>query len=283
MNTVKLRPLLEQFFIEDIGDGDVTSDTLFGRSATGEVQFTAKGNGVFCGQSIILEGYQIIDPSVEVILHCKDGERIHNGQTLATARGHMGALLKGERVILNLIQRMSGIATLTTLAIDTLNSPHTRICDTRKTTPGLRMLEKYAVRTGGGFNHRNGLYDAVMIKDNHIAFAGSITAAVKQIRQQLGHMIKIEVEAETEAQVREAIEAQVDCIMLDNQTPESAKELQRIIPPSITTEASGGITLDNLATYRDTGVDYISLGCLTHSVSSLDISVNAIIHKEALA
>lgn len=278
MNTIKLRPLLEQFFIEDIGDGDRTSDTLFGNDSTGEVQFTAKESGLFCGGSIILEGYHMMDPSLEVTLYCQDGDRIVKGQILASASGNMASLLKGERVILNLIQRMSGIATMTSQAVSTLNSSHTRICDTRKTTPGLRMIEKYAVRTGGGFNHRNGLYDAVMIKDNHIAFAGSITEAVNRIRQELGHMIKIEVEAESEAQVREAILAQVDCIMLDNQTPESIQYLRKLIPSSITTEASGGISLENLAEYRNTGVDYISLGCLTHSVSSLDISVNATIH-----
>ncbi|MCD5325740.1 MULTISPECIES: carboxylating nicotinate-nucleotide diphosphorylase [Pontibacillus] len=278
MNTIKLRPLLEQFFIEDIGDGDRTSDTLFGNHSTGEVQFTAKESGLFCGGSIILEGYHMMDPSLEVTLYCQDGDRIAKGQILASASGNMASLLKGERVILNLIQRMSGIATMTSRAVSTLNSSHTRICDTRKTTPGLRMIEKYAVRTGGGFNHRNGLYDAVMIKDNHIAFAGSITEAVNRIRQELGHMIKIEVEAESEAQVREAILAQVDCIMLDNQTPESIQYLRKLIPSSITTEASGGISLENLAEYRNTGVDYISLGCLTHSVSSLDISVNATIH-----
>lgn len=168
---------------------------------------------------------------------------------------------------------MSGIATATNKAVKTLQSDHTRICDTRKTTPGLRMFEKYAVTCGGGFNHRIGLYDGVMIKDNHIAFAGSITNAVKIAKEKLGHMAKIEVETESEEQVLEAIEAGADIIMFDNRTPEEVKHFQKLVPQHITTEASGNITLQTLADYRHTGVDYISLGFLTHSVKALDISL----------
>ena len=203
----------------------------------------------------------------------KDGEKIEAGQIIASAKGPVAVLLNGERVILNLIQRMSGIATLTNKAVQTLDSDHTKICDTRKTTPGLRMLEKYAVRTGGGFNHRFGLYDAIMLKDNHIAFAGSITKAVQVAKEKSGHMVKIEVETETLAQVEEASLAGADVIMFDNRTPSEIKQWIHVVPEHIVTEASGGITLDNLASYKEAGVDYISLGFLTHSAKSLDISV----------
>jgi nicotinate-nucleotide pyrophosphorylase (carboxylating) len=273
MNTLKLRSQLEQFFIEDIGDQDITSDLIFSKEAFGEVVFIAKEEGVFCGEDIIREGYKLLNEKIDVSINVKDGEFTHIGEIIATASGKISDLLKGERVILNLVQRMSGIATLTRRAVQELNSPSTRICDTRKTTPGLRMFEKYAVRCGGGFNHRYGLYDGVMIKDNHISFAGSIMKAVKEVQEKLGHMIKIEVETETLVQVKEAVEAKADVIMFDNRSPEEIKEWIGLIPNGVITEASGGITLNNLASYGKTGVHYISLGFLTHSAKALDISV----------
>jgi nicotinate-nucleotide pyrophosphorylase (carboxylating) len=273
MNMLKLRSQLEQFFIEDIGDQDITSDLIFSNGALGEVVFIAKEAGIFCGEDIIRNGYKLLNEKIGVNVKVKDGEEIEMGQLLAVATGTISDLLKGERVILNLVQRMSGIATLTKSAVLELDSPKTKLCDTRKTTPGLRMFEKYAVRCGGGFNHRYGLYDGVMIKDNHISFAGSITKAVQAAREKLGHMIKIEVETETLEQVQEAIEAKADVIMFDNRTPDEIKEWIGIVPDGIITEASGGITLSNLASYRDSGVDYISLGFLTHSAKALDISV----------
>nr|WP_249317131.1 carboxylating nicotinate-nucleotide diphosphorylase [Bacillus sp. FJAT-50079] len=276
---MKLRRLLEPFFIEDIGDGDVTSH-IFAEDQQGIVQFIAKDHGIFCGEEIIQTGYRILDPSTKVELNIKDGERVEKGQVLATINGSVSTLLNGERVILNLVQRMSGIATKTREAVSILNSSHTKICDTRKTTPGLRMLEKYAVRCGGGYNHRFGLYDAAMIKDNHISFAGSITNAIEAVRTNVGHMVKIEVETETKEQVMEAVKARADVIMFDNREPSEIKEWIELVPESIITEASGGITLDTLASYSDTGVDFISLGFLTHSVQSLDISVKVTI-KEA--
>lgn len=188
--------------------------------------------------------------------------------------GPIASILTGERVVLNLLQRMSGIATLTNQAVKLLNSDHTKICDTRKTTPGLRMIEKYAVRCGGGYNHRFGLYDGIMLKDNHIASAGSIAEAVQKARAKAGHMIKIEVEIETEQQLHEAIAARADIIMFDNRTPIEAAAFAAITPDSIITEASGGITLENLADYGRTGVDYVSLGMLTHSAKALDLSMN---------
>jgi nicotinate-nucleotide pyrophosphorylase (carboxylating) len=273
MNKLKLRSLIEQFFIEDIGEQDITTDLIFSDNTKGEVVFLAKETGIFCGEDIIKTGFQLLNPQINIQLFVKDGDPIERGQRLAVASGEISTLLKGERVILNLIQRMSGIATLTRKAVETLDSSFTRICDTRKTTPGLRMLEKYAVRCGGGYNHRYGLYDGVMIKDNHISFAGSITRAVDLVREKLGHMVKIEVETETKDQVIEAVEAGVDVIMFDNRTPDEIKALIKLVPDHIITEASGGIDLNNLGSYRDCGVHYISLGFLTHSYKALDISV----------
>jgi nicotinate-nucleotide pyrophosphorylase (carboxylating) len=272
MNLIKLRLLLEQFFIEDIGERDVTSELIFGNESMGTLVFIAKDEGVFCGKQIIDLGFRLMDENSQVTMKVKDGEKVGKGQELALITGKVSALLKAERVVLNLVQRMSGIATKTNEAVKTLDSTKTRICDTRKTTPGLRMLEKYAVRCGGGFNHRYGLYDAVMIKDNHISFAGSISKAVEAVRSNLGHMVKVEVEIETKEQLLEAIEAKADCIMFDNRTPEQIEEWIGYVPEGIATEASGGITLDTLHSYRNCGVDYISLGFLTHSVKSLDIS-----------
>jgi nicotinate-nucleotide pyrophosphorylase (carboxylating) len=273
MNTIKLRSQLEKFFIEDIGEQDITTDLIFTDDTDGEIVFIAKQEGIFCGEEVIQTGFQLLNKEISVHVFVRDGEPIHKGQELAYVSGKIADLLKGERVILNLVQRMSGIATLTRETVNTLDSRHTKVCDTRKTTPGLRMLEKYAVRCGGGFNHRFGLYDGVMIKDNHISFAGSISKAVKAVREKAGHMVKIEVEVETPEQVIEAVNAGADVIMFDNRTPEEMKEFIKLVPPTIITEASGGIQLSNIADYRDTGVDYISLGYLTHSYKSLDISV----------
>jgi nicotinate-nucleotide pyrophosphorylase (carboxylating) len=272
MNKLKLRLQLEQFFLEDIGDRDLTSDLIFGEEQHGEMRLISKEKGIFCGEEIIYTGFRLLHEQIEINCFAKDGEGIEVGHVIATIKGPVNQLLKGERVVLNLIQRMSGIATVTREANKVLNSEHTRICDTRKTTPGIRMLEKYAVKTGGGFNHRFGLYDAVMIKDNHIAFAGSIAQAVRKVKAELGHMVKVEVETETRDQVTEAVEAGVDVIMFDNRLPEQIQDWIELVPARILTEASGGITLENLSSYRETGVDYISLGFLTHSVKSLDIS-----------
>lgn len=273
MNTLKLRLCIEQFLVEDIWEQDLTTDMIFTDDTKGKVVFLAKEDGVFCGQDVILTGFPLLDADIKVSLFVKDGESIQAGQQLGVVSGQVSALLKGERVILNLVQRMSGIATLTRKAVETLGTSDTRICDTRKTTPGLRMIEKYAVRCGGGYNHRYGLYDGIMIKDNHIAFAGSITQAVKMVRACAGHMVKIEVETETGEQVIEAVEAGADVIMFDNRTPDEISQLKKLVSDPIITEASGGITLDNLADYRDCGVHYISLGFLTHSYKALDISV----------
>jgi nicotinate-nucleotide pyrophosphorylase (carboxylating) len=274
LNEVKLTELLKQFFLEDIGDRDITSETIFSATDTGSAMFVAKEDGIIAGVCVIEIGYKLLHEAITCELYKQDGERVKKGETIAVVSGPIVPILSGERVILNLLQRMSGIATLTNEAVRALNSDHTRICDTRKTTPGLRMLEKYAVTCGGGYNHRFGLYDGVMIKDNHIAFCGSIAKAVERVRSKLGHMVKIEVETETKQQVIEAVEAGADVIMFDNRTPDEIREFVQLVPSSIVTEASGGITLENISNYRDTGVDYISLGMLTHSAKALDISLN---------
>ncbi|RNF41248.1 carboxylating nicotinate-nucleotide diphosphorylase [Planococcus salinus] len=282
MNRLKVEEALKAFLLEDIGDRDVSS-VLFDESHTAEACIRLKEDGVVSGINCFKWGYALLDPAVQVELLTQDGNFVKAGEAIVRITGPVASLLSGERVLLNLVQRMSAIATLTANCVHTLGSSHTRIVDTRKTTPGLRLFEKYAVRVGGGFNHRNGLYDAVMLKDNHIAAAGSITKAVQKVRSSLGHMVMVEVEVETEEQLKEAIEAQPNVIMFDNQTPETMKRWVELVPDSILTEASGGITLANLESYRHTGVDIISLGALTHSVSNLDISMNlSISQKEAI-
>ncbi|UTE76475.1 carboxylating nicotinate-nucleotide diphosphorylase [Rossellomorea sp. KS-H15a] len=279
MNKMKLKSMLETFYQEDLGDGDLSSEFLFSKSDEGSFSLFMKEQGVFCGRNVIEIGFSLMDPKVDVQVFAADGDWVEAGQSIAEVRGPMGDLLQGERVVLNLIQRMSGIATATYRAVEQVKGTGVRLCDTRKTTPGLRMLEKYAVRTGGGFNHRNGLYDAVMLKDNHISFAGSITEAVKQVKKRIGHMVKVEVEIETKEQLLEAIDAGADVIMFDNCTPSTIKEWIHLVPPHIVTEASGGITRESLHAYAGSGVHYISLGYLTHSVKSLDISARVRIGK----
>lgn len=275
MNMIKLRSMLEQFYIEDIGDQDVSSDFLFPEEMTGQLEITAKEAGIFCGTPVIQEGLRIMDPSIIFKMCVKEGDAISKGDTIAVASGSVRSLLKSERVILNLIQRMSAIATATHEVVSKLEGTATKVCDTRKTMPGLRMLDKYAVRIGGGVNHRNGLYDAVMLKDNHIAFAGgSIQKAVETVRSALGHTMKIEVEIETLDQLIEAVDAKADIIMFDNCSPETIRDWIQYVPETIVTEASGNITADTIRAYGDAGVDMISLGYLTHSVKALDISAN---------
>ncbi|MFF2179553.1 carboxylating nicotinate-nucleotide diphosphorylase [Lysinibacillus sp. NPDC058147] len=272
MNIIKLEELLKQFFNEDIGDGDLSSEFIFSPEQQGSFSFYAKESGIFCGALIIQHGFLLLDRSMDINLYKHDGEKVNAGDVLAVIQGPLQKLLMGERVILNLIQRMSAIATATNLAVRETAGTNAKICDTRKTMPGMRMLDKYAVRIGGAYNHRNGLYDAIMLKDNHIAFAGSITKAVQAARKKVGHTIKIEVEIETKAQLDEAIAAGADIIMFDNRSPEEIREWLPAVPPHIATEASGGISLDNLNTYAETGIQWISLGALTHSVTAFDIS-----------
>lgn len=282
MNRIKLESMLKEFFMEDIGDGDLSGEAVFSSKEQGQFYLLAKQSGVFCGEEVIHVGFALIDPSSSIEMKVKDGDWITAGAVIAEVKGMMRGLLQGERVVLNLIQRMSGIATFTHEIVTRTKGTKAKVCDTRKTTPGLRMLEKYAVQTGGGVNHRRGLYDAIMLKDNHIAFAGGIKQAVAKAKAFVGHTVKVEVEIETKAQLEEAIEAQADIIMFDNRTPEEIKDWFTLVPPHITTEASGGIHLGNIREYAESGVDYISLGALTHSVKALDISakVQPYVEKE---
>ncbi|MEG0260682.1 MAG: carboxylating nicotinate-nucleotide diphosphorylase [Lysinibacillus sp.] len=278
MNIIKLEDMLKQFFNEDIGDGDLSSELIYSPQQQGSFSFYAKEAGIFCGTLIIEHGFALLDRTIKVTLLKKDGDAVRVGDTLAVIEGPLQKLLTGERVILNLIQRMSAIATLAHKAVTETIGTNAKVCDTRKTVPGLRMLDKYAVRTGGAFNHRSGLYDAIMLKDNHIAFAGSITHAVQVARSKVGHTVKIEVEIETKEQLEEAIVAGVDIIMFDNRTPAEIQAWLPSVSNHIATEASGGITLNNLKHYAHSGIQWISLGALTHSVKAFDIS--ALVHAK---
>ncbi|MGJ9383602.1 carboxylating nicotinate-nucleotide diphosphorylase [Salipaludibacillus sp. CF4.18] len=273
MNQLLLKQQLSNFLQEDIGYGDQTSQAIF-EDEWGEAEFLAKEPGIFCGEKVLQSIYELVSGKIELTLLKSDGDLLESGEIFAKVSGPIVDLLSTERVALNLIQRLSGIATKTAVSVSKVKETETKICDTRKTTPGLRMLEKYAVRCGGGWNHRFGLDDAILIKDNHITQAGSVTRAVTKVKQSIGHMRKIEVEIENLLQLDEAIKAGVDVIMLDNCSVEEATTWCKMIPSHITTEVSGGMTEDQLEAYAKAGVDYISMGALTHSATALDISFN---------
>ncbi|MEX0609393.1 MAG: carboxylating nicotinate-nucleotide diphosphorylase [Balneolaceae bacterium] len=274
MNSIELTEILSKAFTEDIGMGDLTTNSIFPSSASAKGIYTAKADGVLAGLEVIEAGYKLLESSSKIKLLKNDGEQVSKGETIAEVESTVRALLTGERVILNLLQHASGIATATKNVIDVLDDDTITITDTRKTLPGLRALQKFAVRCGGGKNHRFRLDDGVMIKDNHIKAAGSISKAVELAKKFTGHMVKIEVETESEKQVLEAVEAKADVIMLDNRSAEEVKELVKLIPNHIIVEVSGGITPENIAAYRGCGANIISLGWLTHSVKALDISFN---------
>lgn len=282
MNKLKAKELLKSFLIEDINTGDLSAELVFDDEQTGSGVFLAKDDGIVCGTDIISLTYEVFGDEVAVELYKKDGDQIKKGEKIAKVDGKVRTLLTCERVILNLLQRMSGIATCTKKAVGLLDDDTIRICDTRKTIPGIRLFEKYAVTCGGGFNHRIGLYDGVMLKDNHIAFAGGITQAVDLVRSKIGHMVKIEVETESKEQVIEAVSAGADVIMFDNRTPSEIKELTTIVPKHIITEASGGISFKNIADFKGCGVNYISMGSITHSAMPLDISFNSTAGKKGI-
>ncbi|HHH7485268.1 TPA: carboxylating nicotinate-nucleotide diphosphorylase [Listeria monocytogenes] len=275
MNSILMNQAIQAFLLEDIGQYDLSAETVFPRDTMGEGVFLAKETGILCGISIPPKVYELLGGNIQFEAYKKDGDRVQKGDIIAAVTAPVRTLLSGERVILNLMQRMSGIASQTNFAVKQLDDSAIRICDTRKTAPGLRAFDKYAVQTGGGFNHRNGLYDGVMLKDNHIAFSGGLTSAVSTVREKLGHMVKIEVETETAEQVKEAVQAGADIIMFDNRTPEEIKQLVKLVPPHITTEISGNVTLENIHRYKGSGANYISLGSLTHSVRAFDISFNS--------
>ncbi|SDB94143.1 nicotinate-nucleotide pyrophosphorylase [carboxylating] [Pelagirhabdus alkalitolerans] len=272
MNHLILDEQLKQFLNEDIGHGDLSSQCI-PEDAKGRGQLSSKAQGVFYGCEVIRSIYRLYAPMTDIEFYIKDGEKIKQGDIICRIEGCYRHLLETERVLLNLIQHLSGVATTTAEAVVRLDDHSVKIVDTRKTTPGLRMLEKLAVKAGGGHNHRYHLADAVMLKDNHLAFFSSIKKAVATIRSHISHMTKIEVEIETYEQLIEAIESNVDVIMFDNLPPQKIKEWLSVVPDSIATEASGNITLESIHTYKHCGIDFISLGALTHSSKALDISL----------
>lgn len=265
-----------EFLAEDIGRGDITTQATVSGDVRGLGRFLAKEYLVVCGVDVAEAVFLHLDAEIaEVETHFQEGEEVEEGTVFATLKGYADVLLTGERVALNLLQRMSGIATLTRQYVKAIEGTNAQIVDTRKTTPGLRLLEKYAVTVGGGKNHRMGLDDGVLIKDNHIVLAGGITEAVSAAKEKVGHLHKIEVEITNWAQLREAIEAGADIIMLDNQTPEEAAKLvkmSRDMNPAVLIEASGGMDLERVRTFAEAGVDLISVGRLTHSARAVDIS-----------
>lgn len=263
--------LIDRAFEEDIQSGDVTTNAIIDDQRRAHAAWTAKDMGIVCGLHIAETVFRELDPNLKWNPHIEEGDEIKEGMEIVSFRGLGRALLTGERIALNIVQRMSGIATKTQRFVSAVKGLETDILDTRKTVPGLRLLDKYAVKAGGGKNHRMGLYDLAMIKDNHIVSAGSITKAVQQVREQNPNL-EVEVEVKNFSEVEQALEAQADIIMLDNMSPELMKEAVLRIDGQARVEASGNITLNNVHEVAKTGVDYISVGALTHSVQAFDIS-----------
>lgn len=266
-------PILLSALREDISSEDVTTNAVMPTAIPGTVDLLCKEEGVIAGLPIFARVFALLDPAVKVAFFCQEGDAVSKGQRLAVVQGDIRVLLSGERVALNFLQRMSGIATYTRAVADRLNGTRTKLLDTRKTTPNLRLLEKYAVRVGGGHNHRFNLSDGVLLKDNHIAAAGGVKEAVAMAKAYAPFVRKIEVEVENLDMVRQAVEAGADIIMLDNMTHEEMKEALSLIQGRAETECSGNVTLDNVAALADLGVDYISCGALTHSAPILDLSL----------
>ncbi len=262
---------------EDIGTGDITTLSVIDKGRRAHGRYIAKEDGILCGMQIAERVYRMLDPDVEFTAHFSEGQAFKKGDVLAEVRGNAVTLLSGERVGLNLMQHLSGIATRTRAAVDAVAGTNATIVDTRKTTPGMRVIEKYAVRVGGGSNHRFNLADGVLIKDNHIVAAGGITPAVKAAKRHAPHTIKVEVEVETEEQLREALDAGADIIMLDNMNEEMMTKCVKIVDGRAITEASGNMGERDLYAVAKTGVDLISIGALTHSARALDISLKFVI------
>ena len=267
-----LDDLIKRALAEDIGHGDITTDNIIDAAQTAKGLFYAKTDGIVAGLPVSREVFKQLDAGIEFTIMKPEGSRIVRGDSIAEVRGKTRVLLTGERTALNFLQRLSGIATRSHTMSSLIQDYPAVLVDTRKTTPGLRVLEKYAVSVGGARNHRFGLYDGVMIKDNHIAAAGGITPAVTAVRARVPHTVKIEVEVETLDQLQEALATGADIIMLDNMEIETMREAVSIVNGRALLEASGGITEDRLTAVAATGVDLISVGALTHSITSLDIS-----------
>lgn len=265
--------LIRMALQEDITSEDVSTNAVMPTATKGTVDLIAKEDGVVAGLDIYARVFTILDEKTEIDFHCKDGDEVKKGDLMATVTGDIRVLLSGERVALNYLQRMSGIATYTRQVAKLLEESNVTLLDTRKTTPNCRVFEKYAVRVGGGCNHRYNLSDGVLLKDNHIGAAGSVTKAVQMAKAYAPFVRKIEIEVETLDQVKEAVEAGADIIMLDNMTPEVMKQAVELIDGRAQTECSGNITKENIQKIREIGVDFVSSGALTHSAPILDISM----------
>ena len=277
MHMLGLDEFLKAALIEDLGSGDVTTDACVSQEGKSTAYFIAKEAGVVCGLEVVRRVFSLVDENLRLQCFVTEGQAVAIGTKIAEISGLSAGILKGERLALNLLQRLSAIATKTAWAAGEVVGTGAKICDTRKTTPLMRGLEKYAVRTGGGQNHRFGLYDGVMIKDNHIVAAGGIAAAVEKVRAHVPHTLKIEVETQNLAQVKEALDAGADIIMLDNMEIDEMREAVIEIAGQAVVEASGNMDRRSLREVAKTGVDYISIGALTHSVKALDISLKFVI------
>ena len=273
--TMKLQAdqLIRMALAEDITSEDVSTNAVMPCATKGTVDLIAKEDGIIAGMDVYARVFQLLDEKTEVDMKCKDGDKVTSGQLLAVVTGDIRVLLSGERVALNYLQRMSGIATYTSQVAALLKGSKVTLLDTRKTTPNCRVFEKYAVRVGGGCNHRYNLSDGVLLKDNHIGAAGSVTKAIQMAKAYAPFVRKIEIEVETLDQVKEAVEAGADIIMLDNMTPEVMKQAVELINGRAQTECSGNITKENIQKILETGVDFVSSGALTHSAPILDISM----------
>lgn len=269
----KRHRLIRSALEEDVGTGDVTTAAILTGTEVGTARAVAKTDMVLAGIDVFRQTFLFLDQDICFTEYLEDGQEIKSGEIIAELSGRLAGILTAERTALNFLQRMSGIATITRRYVEAIAGTRARILDTRKTAPGLRILDKYAVRIGGGINHRFGLYDGVLIKDNHIAVAGGITPAIQNARQKISRTLKIEVEVKNIGEVREALTARADAVMLDNMTPEAMSEAVRLIGFRIPVEASGNVTLANVRQIAEVGVDFISVGALTHSVVAADISL----------
>jgi len=258
---------------EDITSEDITTNSVMKEYRLGEVELICKQDGVIAGLEVFKRVFALLDPNTEVAFTVKDGDRVRNGQKLGTVRGDIRVLLSGERTALNYLQRMSGIATYTRTIADMLEGTKTKLLDTRKTTPGMRVFEKYAVKVGGGYNHRFNLSDGILLKDNHIGAAGGVKEAVAMAKEYAPFVRKIEIEVENLEMLQEALDAGADIIMLDNMTVEDMKKAVELCAGKAETECSGNVTKENVAKLTQIGVDYISSGALTHSAPILDLSL----------
>ena len=277
MNNISMKlnadNLIMQALQEDITSEDITTNSVMREYQLGEVELICKEDGVIAGLDVFKRVFELLDDKTEVTFTCKDGDLVKNGEKLGIVRGDIRVLLSGERTALNYLQRMSGIATYTRNIADLLKGSKTKLLDTRKTTPGMRIFEKYAVKVGGGYNHRYNLSDGILLKDNHIGAAGGVKEAIMMAKEYAPFVRKIEVEVENLDMLKEALEAGADIIMLDNMSVEDMKEAVRLTAGRAETECSGNVTRENVARLVDIGVDYISSGALTHSSPILDLSL----------